>query len=94
MGFDVNFNKPIIKETQTTQDGGAGNLGYFESEEKKKQKKDKSVFVEAGESDTFKKNDADEGSISDFSISRLIAEIILAVKDWFKKTFTKWIITD
>lgn len=86
MGFEVNFNnKPMIQETQAMQDGGAGNLGYFEGEKKKKDK-DKSIFAESKENDTFEKYDED-GSNSDFSISRLIAQIILAIKDWFKKLF-------
>lgn len=89
MGFDVNFNKPIIKEAQSMQDGGAGNLGYFEQEKKKKEDKDKSIFSEAKEKekDSFEKHDGSEDSSFDFSISKIIAQIILAVKDWFRKTF-------
>lgn len=86
MGFDVNFNKPVIQETQSLHDGGAGNLGYFEQEKKKKEDKDKSIFTEAKEKDSFEKHGE---SIDDenFSISKLIAEIIFAIKEWFKKTF-------
>lgn len=86
MGFDVNFNnKPIIKETQAMHDGGAGNLGYFEREEDKKKKDmEKSVFSEAKEHDTFEKHDEFDYD-DDFSISKWIAQIILAVKDWIKK---------
>lgn len=89
MGFDVNFNKPVIKETQAMQDGGAGNLGYFEQEKKKKEDKDKSIFSEAKgkEKDSFEKHDDNEDSSFDFSISKIIAQIILAIKDWLKKTF-------
>lgn len=88
MGFDVNFNKPMIQETQSMHDGGAGNLGYFEQEKKKKDK-DKSIFTEAKEknNDSFEKHDGNEGDPGDFSISKIIAQIILAVKDWFKKLF-------
>lgn len=88
MGFEVNsFNKPIIKESQSTQDGGAGNLGYFEaSEEQKKKDKDKSIFGQEKE-DSFEKHDGQSNDIEDFSISKFIAEIILAIKDWFKKIF-------
>lgn len=85
MGFDVNFNKPVIQETQSLQDGGAGNLGYFEQEEKKK-KKEKSIFDDAKEKDSFEKHGEEDCSES-FSISKLIAQIILTIKDWFKKTF-------
>jgi hypothetical protein len=88
MGFEVNFNnKPIIKETQTAQDGGAGNLGYFEREEKQKKDKEKSIFTEAEEIDSFKKHDEKTGNEEDFSISKLIAQIILAIKNWFKSFF-------
>lgn len=85
MGFEINRlnNKPVIKEAQQTQDGGAGNLGYFEQEAKKK--KNGSIFSSSEEADSFKKHDSEEGS--DFSISKLIAQIILAVKDWLKKIF-------
>lgn len=87
MGFDVNFsNKPIIKEAQSMQnDGGAGNLGYFEQGEKEKKAKDKSIFSE--ETDSFKKSGEPEEVSDDFSISNWIAKVILAVKDWFRKTF-------
>lgn len=90
MGFDVNFNnKPIIKEAKQTHDGGAGNLGYFEREEdgKKKKENEKSIFSDTEGSDTFNKHDGSEENSDDFSISRFIAQIILAVKDWVKKTF-------
>ncbi|MEI8129276.1 MAG: hypothetical protein WCG95_06625 [bacterium] len=89
MEFDVNFNnKPIIKETQAMHDGGAGNLGYFEQEDQKKKKdRDKSVFNEAKEHDTFEKHDDINYDDDDFSISKLIAQIILSIKDWIKKVF-------
>lgn len=85
MGFEINggFNKPVIKESQQAQDGGAGNLGYFEQERKKKEH-EKSIF---SETDSFEKKDAEEEISDDFSISKFIAEMILTVKEWFKKTF-------
>ena len=90
MGFDVNFNnKPVIQGAKSTQDGGAGNLGYFEREEKKDKKensKDSSIFDEQ-ESDSFKKAGDEEDCPEDFSVSKLIAQIILSIKDWFKKVF-------
>lgn len=82
MGFDVNFNKPIIKETQKMQDGGAGNLGYFEQERHQKEK-EKSIFDQ--QIDSFEKND--EVIEEEFSFTTLIAQIILAIKDWIKKIF-------
>ena len=90
MGFDVNFsnNKPMIQSAQSSQDGGAGNLGYFENGEKdgKNKSKDKSIFGEEG-TDSFKNSTHNDEPQDDFSISRFIAQIILVVKDWFKKTF-------
>ena len=93
MGFDVNFNnnKPIIKGAQAAQDGGAGNLGYFEQEEGKKNKKkdDEKNLFEDEQEDQFirhdKKNSEDEEE--DLSLSKIIAQIILDIKDWFKKLF-------
>lgn len=90
MGFDVNFNnnKPIIKEAQAMHDGGAGNLGYFEREEKKKKNSEKSIFSEANSNeDTFEKGSENDDFQEQFSISKLIAEIILGIKDWFKNLF-------
>ncbi len=89
MGFEVNFNnKPIIKEAQSMQnDGGAGNLGYFEQGEKEKEKqKNSSIFSEQG-SDTFNSSTDTKEEDNSFSVSKLIAEIILAIKDFLKKIF-------
>lgn len=90
MGFGVNNfnNKPIIKEAQGSQDGGAGNLGYFEREEKRKKEEDEqSVFTGSSDEldiDSFKKHDDEFGTEEDFSISKIIAEIIFSIKEWFK----------
>jgi len=86
MGFDVNFNnKPVIKEAQSTQDGGAGNLGYFEQDAQQKERAlNKSIFSE--ETDSFEKTDDDDEN-SSFSIAGLIAKIIYAIKEWFRKIF-------
>jgi len=88
MSFGINggFNKPVIKESQQTQDGGAGNLGYFE-QERKQNEHDKSIFDDSKDIDCFEKEGTQNDDSYDFSISKLIAQIILAVKDWFKKTF-------
>lgn len=89
MGFGVNNfnNKPIIKEAQGSQDGGAGNLGYFEREEKRrKEEEEQSVFAGSSDEldiDSFKKHD-EVDSIEDFSISKIIAEMIFSIKEWFK----------
>lgn len=90
MGFGVNNfnNKPIIKEAQGSQDGGAGNLGYFEREEKrKKEEEEQSVFSGSSDEldiDSFKKHDGEFASEEDFSISKVIAEIIFSIKEWFR----------
>lgn len=90
MGFGVNNfnNKPIIKEAQGSQDGGAGNLGYFEREEKRKKEEDEqSVFSNSSDEldiDSFKKHGEEIESPDDFSISKIIAEMIFSVKEWFK----------
>ena len=89
MGFNVNFNnKPIIKETQAMQDGGAGNLGYFEgeNEEEKNKKENNDSIFNSQEGDYFEK-DGDSEDTNDFSISKIIAQIIFSVKEWFRKTF-------
>lgn len=87
MSFDVNFNKPIIKEAQSMQnDGGAGNLGYFEQGEKERKNREKSIFSE--ETDSFKKSsDVDKELDVEFSFSKFIENIVDSIKDWFKKLF-------
>lgn len=94
MGFDVNFNnKPVIREAQSMQnDGGAGNLGYFEQgeQEKEKEKDAKSVFPEGhGDvTDSFQhEGDKNFEEEDDFSIPKLIAQVILWFKDLKKKIF-------
>lgn len=87
MGFDVNFNqnqKPVIKETHATQDGGAGNTGYFE-QKKKQSDKDKSIFTDTDATDTFGNQKLEQED--DFSISKFIAQLILDIKDWLNKVF-------
>lgn len=86
MGFEVNFNnKPMITEAQSMHDGGAGNLGYFESEKKKN--KEKSIFSEAQEKDSFEKQGEEESGFNVSSILDFIEKFILAIKNWFKKLF-------
>jgi len=64
MSFDVNppSNKPVIREAASMQnDGGAGNLGYFEREEQKEKKqKGESIFSSGAEVDTFQKGSGEE----------------------------------
>ncbi len=88
MSFDVNFNKPMIQEAKSMQnDGGAGNLGYFEQDGKKDEnKKNSSIFDEQG-TDTFNKSDGSEELEPDFSFAKLIAEVIMFFKTFFSKLF-------
>ena len=47
MSFSINGpdNLPAIQKSHQTNDGGAGNLGYFQQEKKKKEEKEeKDVF--------------------------------------------------
>lgn len=88
MGFEVTPpSKPIIREAASMQnDGGAGNLGYFEREESKEKKQsNESIFAAENEQDTFKRESDIDIPEEEFSISKLIAKIIFAVKEWFRK---------
>lgn len=91
MSFDVNppSSKPIIREAASMQnDGGAGNLGYFEQgENKEKKHQQESIFTSGQESDTFVRESDKEDFSEDFSISGLIAKIIFAVREWVKKIY-------
>ena len=89
MGFEINSasNKPVIRESASAQDGGAGNLGYFENggEHKDKKHKEDSIFAHEEDQDSFTKTGGEKLPEEDFSISKIIAEIIFAIKEWFKK---------
>lgn len=62
MSFDVNplNNTPQLRATQT-QDGGAGNTGYFERQKKKEEEELKQALFEE-KKDTFSLKDAQEAS--------------------------------
>lgn len=89
MSFNVNppNNKPVIREAASMQnDGGAGNLGYFErGENKEKKHKEDSIFSSGQEVDTFQKASDSAEKSDDFSISGFVASLIFAIKEWFKK---------
>lgn len=93
MGFDVNFNhnQPMIKESQKSQDGGAGNTGYFEvSEEEQKKRKQQaagSIFNGYGEEQDSFHHEGEDEEKSGFSFSKLIAQIFFIIKSAFKKIF-------
>lgn len=91
MSFDVNppSHKPVIREAASMQnDGGAGNLGYFEQgENKEKKNQAESIFSQGSTVDTFQKESDKDKENEDFSISKLIAELIFTIKEFFKKIF-------
>ncbi|MBP7211708.1 hypothetical protein KBA27_02630 [bacterium] len=86
MSFDVNSSSgmPIIREASAMKnDGGGGNLGYFEREEAEKRKKNssqESIFEEKGE-DTFI-HEAEKAPEEEetFSISKTISKLIFYIK--------------
>lgn len=84
MSFDLNplnNNTPQIRTSQT-QDGGAGNTGYFQQKRKSKseEERDKSVFGE--KKDTFTLSDAKEMDYSEPSF-------LLKVISYFKFLFNR-----
>lgn len=91
MSFDINppSNKPVIREAASMQnDGGGGNLGYFEGEERRqKERQPESIFGHENEVDSFNKEGEEDLKEEDFSISKFIAEIIFSIKEWFKNLF-------
>ncbi len=92
MSFNVNFNsnQPMIKESQKSQDGGAGNTGYFQvgegSEEKRNQQSAGSIFSDSEEKDSFH-HEGEEDLEVNFSLSAFIAKIIFSIKTFFKNLF-------
>ena len=93
MSFDVNVlsTKPVIKAAASMQnDGGAGNLGYMaqgEKEEKQERKYlDESIFIKKDEGDIFTFDKEPEMPEDNFSITKLIAEIIIKIKSFFIKS--------
>ena len=89
MGFNVNLNnnKPTIQAAQSSQDGGAGNLGYFEQgheEKERQQNQNNSVFLSESEPDTFSKESEADNSVEGFSISKIIANVLFKIKTLLK----------
>lgn len=91
MSFDVNVlsTKPVIKAAASMQnDGGAGNLGYMAQGEKKEKKErkylDESIFMKKDEGDIFSFDKEPELPEDDFSIVKVITQIINTIKSLFK----------
>jgi len=91
MGFGVtpSNNKPVIREAASMHnDGGAGNLGYFEQgENKEKKHSEESIFSKDTSVDSFEKESDNVNNGEEFSISKFIANIIFSIKSLFKRIF-------
>lgn len=92
MSFDVNplndYTPPSIK-TNKTSDGGAGSLGYFQQEEKRKEQEEeleKSIFKESKDTCSFTIKDAEDSYYGDLPLS---LKIIKMIKDFINKLLHK-----
>ncbi len=92
MSFDVNplndYTPPSIK-TNKTSDGGAGSLGYFQQEEKRKEQEEeleKSIFNEAKDTCSFTIKDAEDSYYGELPLS---LKIIKMIKDFINKLLHK-----
>lgn len=92
MSFDVNplndYTPPSIK-TNKTSDGGAGSLGYFKQEEKRKEQEEeleKSIFKETKDSYSFSIKDAEDSYYGDIPLT---LKIINAIKAFIQKLLNK-----
>lgn len=90
MSFDVNVlsTKPVIKAAASMQnDGGGGNLGYMAQGRRKKddEKKylDENIFMKKQGEDIFTFDKEPEMPEENFSLAKLIANIIDSVKKFF-----------
>ena len=85
MSFGINGpnNVPAIQKSHHTNDGGAGNLGYFQQEKKKKEEKPKD-----NENDVFEfslkenKDDGFEKTLND--VGNKIRNVWLTLKKYKK----------
>ena len=92
MSFDVNVlsTKPVIKAAASMQnDGGGGNLGYMAQGRKKENKEKKyleeNIFMQAQGKDIFVFDKEPEMPEENFSITKLISDIIKSIKNLFIK---------
>lgn len=92
MSFDVNVlsTKPVIKAAASMQnDGGGGNLGYMAQGRKKENKEKKyleeNIFMQAQGKDIFDFDKEPEMPEENFSITKLISDIIKTIKNLFIK---------
>ena len=90
MSFDVNVlsTKPVIKAAASMQnDGGGGNLGYMAQGRRKKddEKKylDENIFMKSHSEDVFTLDKEPEMPEENFSLAKLISDILNSVKKFF-----------
>lgn len=89
MSFDVNvlITKPVIKAAASMQnDGGGGNLGYMaQGRKKEKERKylEENIFMKKQGEDIFKIDKEPEIPEENFSLTKLIADIIVSIKKFF-----------
>ncbi len=90
MSFDVNVlsTKPVIKAAASMQnDGGGGNLGYMSQGRKKKEEEkkylDENIFMKQQEKDIFSFDKEPEMHEENFSLAKLISDILNSVKKFF-----------
>jgi hypothetical protein len=92
MSFDVNVlsAKPVIKAAASMQnDGGGGNLGYMaqgrRKDEKEKKYLDEGIFMKPQGEDIFSLGKEPEMPEENFSLSKIISDIINSIKKLFIK---------
>jgi hypothetical protein len=91
MSFDVNVlsAKPVIKAASSMQnDGGGGNLGYMSQGRKKDGEKkylDEGIFMKTQGEDIFNFDKEPEMPEDDFSLTKMISQIMLFIKNLFIK---------
>ena len=93
MSFDVNVlsTKPVIKAAASMQNvvvvGILVYMSLVEKEEKQERKYlDESIFMKKDEGDIFTFDKEPEMPEDNFSITKLIAEIIIKIKSFFIKS--------
>lgn len=90
MSFDVSVlsTKPVIKAAASMQnDGGGGNLGYMAQGRKKKEEEkkylDENIFMKKHDEDIFSFDKEPEMPEENFSLAKLISDILNSVKKFF-----------
>lgn len=92
MSFDVNVfsTKPVIKAAASMQnDGGGGNLGYMaqgrHQKDEEKKHLDENIFMKKQGEDIFNLDKEPEMPEDNFSLGKLISDILNTIKNLFVK---------